>query len=75
MSINRDLIRDLPESTLREIYVDRIVSLIRQRYLANDENALLRKKLANLDTDNEFEAYNSYVEECKRQAHIEVYGS
>ena len=35
-----------------------------KKYSQNEENAILRKKLAGLD-NGEFEAYNTYVEDCK----------
>lgn len=54
----------------RKSYEDRVVELIRQKYSANDELAILRKKLANIDS-TEFEEYNAYVEECKAKAKTE----
>lgn len=39
--------------------------LIKIKYSDSEENALLRKKVANLDTKNEFEDYSAYCEECK----------
>lgn len=42
--------------------------LIEQKYSKSEENAILRKKIANLDTSNEFDAYNAYAEECKTLA-------
>lgn len=47
-----------------ELYHQRVVALIRERYSGNDEIAILRKKLAGIDTA-EFEEYNVYVEQCK----------
>ena len=48
-------------------YEDDIVRLIRERYSPNEENAILRKKLAGIDTKHEFEEFNAYVEECKKR--------
>lgn len=42
--------------------------LIEQKYSKSEENAILRKKIANLDTNNEFDTYNAYAEECKTLA-------
>lgn len=39
--------------------------LIKTKYSDSEENALLRKKIANLDAKNEFEDYSAYCEECK----------
>lgn len=39
--------------------------LVEQKYSKSEENAILRKKLANLDINNEFDTYNAYVEEQK----------
>jgi len=44
---------------------DFIVAMVRLKYSINDEIAIQRKLAAGIDTDNEFEAYNTYVEECK----------
>lgn len=51
--------------TINELYAQEVIKLIRAKYSQNEENAILRKKLANIDTKNEFAAYNNYVEECK----------
>lgn len=42
--------------------------LVKLNYSASEENALLRKKIANLDNSHEFDIYNAYVEECKTLA-------
>ena len=44
---------------------DFIVSMVRLRYSINDEIAIQRKLAAGIDTDNEFDIHNKYVEECK----------
>jgi hypothetical protein len=49
------------------------VQYIREKYTADDENKILREKLAGTDYGT-FEVYNAYVEECKAKAHLEVYG-
>ena len=46
-------------------YSSLVVKLIRARYSQDEENAILRKKIANIDIKNEFENFNAYVEECK----------
>jgi len=48
-------------------YEKKVLALIREEYSASDENAILRKKLAGLDT-GEFDIYNAFVEECKVKA-------
>ena len=53
-----------------EMYEDRVVELIRQRYTVNQELAILRQRDSKAD---EFGEYNSYVEECKATARKEVY--
>lgn len=50
-------------------YVDLVNVYIRERYSLNDELAILRQR----DTKpNEFNDYNTYVEECKARARTEV---
>ena len=49
----------------KEEYNNLIVKLIREKYSINDELAILRQ--ANTKP-NEFNEYNSYVEECKAKA-------
>ena len=46
-------------------YDNIVVELVRLQYSINDEAAIIRKKLAGIDIDNEFDNYNSYVEYCK----------
>lgn len=62
------------DEELKTEYDNLVVSFIRQQYSENDELALLRKKIANLDINNEFNIYNSFVEECKVNANNIVYG-
>lgn len=51
--------------TSQQDYISRLTMLIRRKYTISDEIAVLRQR----DTKpEEFEAYNSYVEECKRAA-------
>lgn len=57
------LLKDNPELKTQQ-YESLVVAMIREKYSQNEENAILRKKLAGLDT-GEFEAYNTYVESCK----------
>ena len=57
------LIRDNQELKKQQ-YESLVVAEIRKKYSQNEENAILRKKLAGLD-NGEFNIYNTYVEECK----------
>ena len=50
-------------------YKAKVVELIRQRYSIDDETAILRQR----DTKpEEFDAYNTYAEECKAEARLIV---
>lgn len=50
-------------------YISRVKQLVRLQYSdADTEIAILRKYTAGIDTKNEFEAYNMYVEGSKLQA-------
>ena len=51
--------------TIEELKNDEIVKRIRLRYSATEENAILRKKIAGIDYNNEFAIYNEYVENVK----------
>lgn len=62
-SLVNKLIKDNPELKNQQ-YESLVVAMIREKYSQNEENAILRKKLSGLD-NGEFEAYNTYVEECK----------
>ena len=56
--------------TLSLHYKKRIIELIRERYDANDELAILRQ----VDTKKEdWEEYNRFCEECKAKAKKEIY--
>ena len=57
---------------IEELYSQMVIERVRKRYSQNEENAILRKKLANLDYKNEFEAYNTYVEICKQEVKKEL---
>ena len=67
--IERKLAR--ANGTQDRLYSARVVELIRAKYNMNEELALLRQRDYKPD---EFEEYNSYVEMCKTQAKIEIYG-
>lgn len=57
--------------TLSLHYKKRIIGLIRERYDANDELAILRQ----VDTKpQDYADYNAYCEECKAKAKKEIYG-
>lgn len=62
-SLVNKLIKDNQELKNQQ-YESLVVAMIREKYSQNEENAILRKKLAGLD-NGEFEAYNTYVEDCK----------
>ena len=54
-----------------EAYALRVGELVRARYSVSDELAILRQRESKAE---EFQAYDAYAEECKAQAHLEVYG-
>ena len=55
--------------TLEEVYKQRVVELLHERYDINDELAIQRKR----DSDpEEFDRYYQYVEDCKQQAREEL---
>lgn len=62
-SLVNKLIKDNQEVKAQQ-YDSLVVAEIRKKYSQNEENAILRKKLAGLD-NGEFEIYNKYVEGCK----------
>ena len=53
--------------TFDELYKRRTIELVRAKYDADDEFAILRQKDTKPD---QFAEYNEYVEDCKAQAHI-----
>ena len=55
----------------QEAYALRVSELVRMRYSVSDELALLRQRD---DKPEEFQAYSAFAEECKAQAHAEVFG-
>lgn len=68
----REVIDPVPEPPTKEqLYKWRVVELIRERYDSDDETALLRQRDTKVE---EFAAYNTYCEDCKTQAHQEIYG-
>ena len=60
-----DMIRNSPKAA-RNVYEGEVIALIRKRYTIDQENAILRKRLAGIDA-GEFSEYNSYVESCKAE--------
>jgi hypothetical protein len=60
-----------PEITPEQRYKDRVIELVREEYSVDDELAILRQRDTKIE---EFNAYNSFVEECKSQARREIYG-
>jgi hypothetical protein len=59
------------EVTPEQMYKDRVIELVREEYSVDDELAIQRQRDSKID---EFNAYNSFVEECKSQARREIYG-
>lgn len=57
------------EIPIEEQYKQLVVELIRERYSIDDELAILRQRDSKID---EFNTYNSFVEECKQQAREEL---
>lgn len=60
-----------PEVTPEQMYKDRVIELVREEYSVDDELAILRQRDTKVD---EFNAYNTFVEECKVKARREIYG-
>jgi hypothetical protein len=61
----------LTPEQIQQQYKDTVVSLIREKYTADDEFAILRKNMAGID-ETEFVKYNSYVESCKVKIKAEL---
>ena len=60
-----------PEISQDELYKQRIVELVRERYSIDDEIAILRQRESKVE---EFNEYNAFVESVKVIAHNEIYG-
>lgn len=57
--------------TKEELYHQRTVELLREKYTVNEELSILRQR----DTKpEEFAEYSAYAESCKAKAKAEVYG-
>lgn len=54
-----------------EQYKQRIIDLIREKYTIDDELSIQRQRDVKID---EFNEYNSYVENIKKIAYNEIYG-
>ena len=54
-----------------EFYAREVVNRIRMRYSVNDELSVIRQRD---QKPEEFEAYNAYVESCKRDVKAEMVG-
>jgi len=62
----------IQDASLKE-YKSKVKELIRKRYeSAEEELAIMRKHVAGIDNKNEFDDYNTYVENCKLQAKEEL---
>ena len=57
------------EIPIEERYKQRVIELIREKYSIDDELAILRQRDSKID---EFNTYNSFVEECKQIAREEL---
>lgn len=64
-------VREAVEVPLEEQYKQRIIELVREEYSVDDELAILRQRDTKVE---EFNTYNSFVEECKVKARREIYG-
>jgi len=62
----------LTDEQKEQMYKDLVVSYIREQYSADDEQAILRKKIAGID-EGEFDIFNTFVEECKVKAKTQVF--
>lgn len=62
------------EEELRAKYEELAVSKIREQYSQTDEAKVVREALASGDY-TEFDLYNEYVEQCKKEARLEAYGT
>ena len=56
---------------IKEAYEEQVNALIRKRYSLPQELAIQRQRDEKLE---EWAEYNTYCEECKKQAKLEVYG-
>ena len=69
LSFSIDKYKSRKETEAKIEYENKIVALIRKKYNVNQELAILRQR----DTKpTEFEEYNEYVEQCKRQVKISL---
>jgi hypothetical protein len=69
LSFSIDKYKSRKETEAKIDYETKIVSLIRKKYSINQELAILRQR----DTKpTEFEEYNEYVEQCKRQVKLSL---
>lgn len=81
-SVADSVVVEAIESERREMeYRTEVANLIHRRYTADDEAAILRKRIALVSSEtededvlNEFQEYNSYAEKCKKEARVAVYG-
>ena len=68
----QEYIVPVPEPPSKEQqYKWRVQELIAKRYDMSDELALHRQRDTKVE---EFAVYNTYCEDCKKQAHKEIYG-
>lgn len=62
-------IQESIEIPIEEQYKQRVIELIRERYSIDDELAILRQRDSKVE---EFDTYNTFVEECKQQVREEL---
>jgi hypothetical protein len=66
-----EITQEAYDGLLKQQYKDRVVSLIREKYSANDEYKLICQRIADA-TYADYLTYRAYVEECKVKAKKEV---
>jgi len=63
---------EFKSETLDKLYDKRVQQLISDRYSISQELAINRQRFTKPD---EFKEYNTYCEQCKKTAKIEIYGT
>ena len=63
---DREIKRLRANGLIEDAYRNLVSSMVAERYSLSEENAIMRKALANLPgAMEEFDEYNSFVEQCK----------
>ena len=64
---------ELNPGAINKMYGALVQEKVRSRYSQSEENAILRKTLANMPgSQEEFEQFNTFVEQCKVEARTEL---